>query len=337
MTTLFDILNVSPAESVEPVAPVGLEGIAQTLAGVVGRGARQAAGQDTRPLGQRVATATQGVDPTDPTSLIQAAQRLDAIGESQRAIGLRQIAANLNKQQELQGRDRFVTAGTNVFDMQTATWRTPPSEEEAEDLSGQMTTNQIANLYKDYTPESIREFIEDPKKPLVPLSEEEELTDEERLNRTLSQLQATDAVLESITDAEGTNIWNFGYDLNKFVPETNARVLKGYVNTIQAALAFDRLQRMRDESKTGGALGQVSNIELELLKSALAALDPGAGDEAFAAQLQKVKDHYRSFRNSLIGNDPVGDKYRRLDNGHLAYKAEDGWVDLTAQAARGRL
>lgn len=335
MTTLFDILNVSPAESVEPVQPAGIQGIAQTLAGVAGRGARQAAGQDTRPLGQRVATATKGLDTTDPASLIQAAQRLDAIGESQRAVGLRQVAANLNKQQELQGRDRFVTAGANVFDMQTGTWRTPPSEEEAEGLSGQMTANQIANLYKDYTPESIREFIEDPKKPLVPLGEDVDLSPEERRARTLSQLQTVDSVLESITDAENTPIWSFGYDLTRFIPQTNARELSNYVTTIRSNLAFDRLQKMREESETGGALGQVSNIELKLLESSVAALDPASS--SFPSQLQKVKDQYRNFRNALLGIDPAGEKYKRLENGHLFYEAEEGWIDLTAQAESGGL
>lgn len=101
MTTLFDILNVNPAESVQPVQPAGIGGIAQTLAKVAGRGAQQAAGRDTRPTGQRVAEATQGVDPNDPASLIAAAQRLDAIGESQRAVALRQLAAQASlKQQE---------------------------------------------------------------------------------------------------------------------------------------------------------------------------------------------------------------------------------------------
>ena len=100
MTTLFDVLNVNPAESVQPVQPAGVRGIAQTLAGVAGRGARQSAGQDTRPTGQRVAEATQGTDPNDPASLIAAAQRLDAIGESQRAIGLRQMAAQARIRKE---------------------------------------------------------------------------------------------------------------------------------------------------------------------------------------------------------------------------------------------
>ena len=329
MTTLFDVLNVNPAESVQPVQPAGVGGIAQTLAKVAGRGAQQAAGRDTRPTGQRVAEATQGVDPNDPASLIAAAQRLDAIGESQRAIGLRQIAANMSKQQELQGRDRFVTAGANVFDMQTGEWRTPPGQEDVDNL----TQNQRANLYRHFTSDSIQSFLENPDSPLELITEESEdaeMTPEERRNRTLSQLQSVDSVLQSITDAEDTPIWGFGYDITKFVPQTNARELKNYVTTIQSNLAFDRLQKMRDESKTGGALGQVSNIELDLLKSSVASLDPASN--SFDSQLQKVKDQYRNFRNALLGIDPAGDSYQRLGDGNLYYynDAEEGWVNLTA-------
>jgi hypothetical protein len=40
------------------------------------------------------------------------------------------------------------------------------------------------------------------------------------------------------------------------------------VKTLRAFAAFDTLQQMRDNSPTGGALGQVSNIELGLLESA---------------------------------------------------------------------
>ena len=101
MTTLFDILNVNPAESVQPVQPAGIGGIAQTLAKVASRGVQQAAGQDTRPVGQRVAEATQGTDPNDPASLRQMAQRLNSIGESQRAMAVLQMATQMENQQQL--------------------------------------------------------------------------------------------------------------------------------------------------------------------------------------------------------------------------------------------
>ena len=85
---------------------------------------------------------------------------------------------------------------------------------------------------------------------------------------------------------------------------TSERELQGKVSTLQSTLAFDRLQKMRDDSKTGGALGQVSNIELQLLKENLTALDPILRDEPFIAQLNKVEKHYNNFRKSLLGETP---------------------------------
>jgi hypothetical protein len=64
----------------------------------------------------------------------------------------------------------------------------------------------------------------------------------------------------------------------------------------QAHIGFERLQQMRDASKTGGALGQVSTIELDLLKSAFGAL----------SITQDAKDlKFNIMRFSNILNDTV--------------------------------
>ena len=78
---------------------------------------------------------------------------------------------------------------------------------------------------------------------------------------------------------------------------------------------------MRDESKTGGALGQVSNIELQLLQNSLTALDPIIGEEAFKNQLEKVEKHYTNFRKALLGQ-PVD-----IDWTQPAYKGKTTVVD----------
>ena len=43
--------------------------------------------------------------------------------------------------------------------------------------------------------------------------------------------------------------------------------------TIKSSIGFDRLQQMREESPTGGALGQVSELELVTLQATLGSLD----------------------------------------------------------------
>ena len=71
---------------------------------------------------------------------------------------------------------------------------------------------------------------------------------------------------------------------------------------VEANIAFDRLQRMRDESKTGGALGNVSNIELDLLKSTLGSISTDMELDVFLEQLDKVQRHYKNFLALELGH-----------------------------------
>ena len=60
---------------------------------------------------------------------------------------------------------------------------------------------------------------------------------------------------------------------------------------------------MRDASPTGGALGQVRNIEIGLLQNSIAALNPALGEVEFKEQLDIVKKHYENVRNLILGED----------------------------------
>ena len=51
------------------------------------------------------------------------------------------------------------------------------------------------------------------------------------------------------------------------VPGTEAQATAAKLDTIKANIGFDKLQKMRDASPTGGALGQVSERELGFLQS----------------------------------------------------------------------
>ena len=71
---------------------------------------------------------------------------------------------------------------------------------------------------------------------------------------------------------------------------TDAYDLKQTISTIQANVGFDKLQSMRQLSKTGGALGSVSEKELALLTGALGSLDTAQSQEQFLAQLDRVEE-----------------------------------------------
>jgi len=83
------------------------------------------------------------------------------------------------------------------------------------------------------------------------------------------------------------------------VPDTIAHTVKLKLETIEASLGFQRLQDMRDASQTGGALGQVSEKELDLLKSSVVALRQSMRREDFNKALANVRKHYTNSVNAI--------------------------------------
>jgi hypothetical protein len=79
-------------------------------------------------------------------------------------------------------------------------------------------------------------------------------------------------------------------------PAADARAL---VDTISASIAFDRLDAMRKASPTGGALGQVSEGELNLLRSTLGSLSFSQSREQFLNQLDGIMKEYERILTIL--------------------------------------
>jgi hypothetical protein len=208
-------------------------------------------------------------------------------------------------------KDKFKVVGNRVFNTETEQYVEPSEAAELLPLSA---------LKDAATPESLIEYIQTGDKSVLEAVVEDEGPDEGAIR---SKLLSTDNILNTVKEASGLSgeVYPVFYDVTKFLPTTNARQLSGRVETLKSALSFDRLQQMRDESKTGGALGNVSNVELGLLGANLAALDPASGD--FAQQLQKVEIHYTNFKNALLGQKPVGDRYVE-DEGILYYVDDKG-------------
>lgn len=70
-------------------------------------------------------------------------------------------------------------------------------------------------------------------------------------------------------------------------------------NTLRSQVGFGVLQAMRDASKTGGALGQVSNIENILLQENLAALANTQSADALRDQLDKIIQYAEDAQTRL--------------------------------------
>jgi len=75
--------------------------------------------------------------------------------------------------------------------------------------------------------------------------------------------------------------------------------LAAEIETVKANLGFDRLQQMRDNSPTGGALGAIAVQELVALQSTIANLDPNQSDDQLRANLGRVKEHYDRWKATV--------------------------------------
>ncbi len=149
---------------------------------------------------------------------------------------------------------------------------------------------------------------------------------QKKFYQTYAAIQELDATMGILGEAKGLReneigLGGLGYILGKSLPNTDARELASKVDTIQANLAFDELEKMRKNSPTGGALGQVTEMELRLLKSAVSGLDPALGVEAFNKQVDLIKQSYDRFKLALIGEAD----YRVVD-GEYFIKAPDGGI-----------
>lgn len=77
------------------------------------------------------------------------------------------------------------------------------------------------------------------------------------------------------------------------------RNFKAELDTLASNIAFNELTAMREASKTGGALGQVSDREGRLLQSALGALQMSQSPENFVEQLDKIEGSINRWKEAV--------------------------------------
>lgn len=106
---------------------------------------------------------------------------------------------------------------------------------------------------------------------------------QETAKRTIS---AIDDVLPDI------NMWTAGTvgRVLSNVPGTSASNVSAELAAVASNVAFNALQQMRAASRTGGALGQVSERELDLLSSVEGSIRQNQSPANLIAQLKKVRE-----------------------------------------------
>lgn len=100
--------------------------------------------------------------------------------------------------------------------------------------------------------------------------------------------------------AVGMGGWRtLGLPGERFIPGSPAASFHAQLMTLKSQIGFSVLQAMRNASKTGGALGQVSEIENKLLQENLAALDTSQSESEFKQNLQVVLDYVEGVKQRL--------------------------------------
>lgn len=90
------------------------------------------------------------------------------------------------------------------------------------------------------------------------------------------------------------------------VPGTASRDVAGLTQTIKGNIGIDKLQAMRMQSPTGGALGNVTEGELATLQSTIGNLDQSQTDEQVRYNLKRV---YNTYLDIVHGKGRGPDRY----------------------------
>jgi len=100
----------------------------------------------------------------------------------------------------------------------------------------------------------------------------------------LENLVSNDSILDPVLGVKGV--------VASQIPGTKRVDAESLAQTVRANIGFDRLQQMREASPTGGALGQVSNQELDTLQSVLGSLSFSQSQDQLLQNLDRLKQIY---------------------------------------------
>lgn len=113
----------------------------------------------------------------------------------------------------------------------------------------------------------------------------------------------------------------------KILPGTDSRDLNKAVQSIQALIGFDELDKMRQASPTGGALGQISEREIDFLQALKGSIDTSQSDEVLRNNLERVQRSFQILQltSSLDGASGEIDGITFLKQGDdLITQTQDG-------------
>ena len=129
--------------------------------------------------------------------------------------------------------------------------------------------------------------------------QEAEEKKEARDRETMASIDNTLRNIREAEDMSGFLSTGIAGKLTDWIPGTPAYNLAQKVITVKSNIGFDKLQRMRELSPTGGALGQVAVQELNALQNNIDALEPGMGEPAFDKALNEIEMNYTRVKATI--------------------------------------
>ena len=122
------------------------------------------------------------------------------------------------------------------------------------------------------------------------------------LSQKESALAKADIIASKAEKAiEQSGTWTAGW-LGKMALKlgtTPAEDLESTLDVIKSNLGFEELREMKAASPTGGALGQVTEREIEFLQSTLESLKQKQSEEQLDESLRVVRDTYKKIAESI--------------------------------------
>lgn len=148
--------------------------------------------------------------------------------------------------------------------------------------SGQMNIENVPEEYRGAVAQAVS--LAGPQQTISPYQQE-------RMTRNLNSIDNLMGQVSNWTTGVGS--------LLSVIPGTAARDFKADVSELSANIAFGELTAMREASKTGGALGAVSEKELQLLESALGSLDRAQSPAQFKEALTTIKSSIERWKAAV--------------------------------------
>lgn len=195
---------------------------------------------------------------------------------------------------------QYILSGGNIYSQETSLMANLPTAEKGKmyqfdrDENGKITNVRLVNISG-----SEADIKEQERQKKLQKAARMESRGQSVVSRSVKE------ALEIINNNKGLPVaGTYGKFLADYTPDAEARDLKRVLESLQANTAFNRLQEMREASQTGGALGNVSNVELNLLMSAYGSIHQDLTPD-------RLKKHLQDIERIMgqIENDPVANAY----------------------------